>query len=75
VAIGAAADTDTQRGYPQAGRSGAQGEAVTESWAEEVARLRREIAERQTRLEFLVLGDQRIGVSALQAAIDQAQKR
>jgi hypothetical protein len=29
-----------------------------ETWAQEVARLRREIAERQARLQFLVLGDQ-----------------
>lgn len=34
-----------------------------ESWAEEVARLRREIGERQMRLEALVLGDPRVGVS------------
>lgn len=47
---------------------------MTESWAEEIARLRREIAERQMRLEALVLGDPRVGISA-QQAIDQAQKR
>lgn len=36
---------------------------MAETWAEEVARLRREIAERQARLHYLVLGDQTQGVS------------
>jgi hypothetical protein len=35
---------------------------MAETWAEEVARLQREIAERQARLAHLVLGDQRVGV-------------
>lgn len=34
-----------------------------ETTAEEIARLRREIGERQFRLQFLVLGDPRVGVS------------
>jgi hypothetical protein len=34
-----------------------------ETWAEEVARLRREIAVRQSRLQYLILGDQTKGVS------------
>ena len=33
----------------------------SETKAEEIARLRREIGERQTRLQFLVLGDPRVG--------------
>lgn len=36
---------------------------MPETWAEEVDRLKREIAERQARLHFLVLGDQTKGVS------------
>lgn len=36
--------------------------ATAETPAEEIARLQREIAERQSRLLFLVLGDQRKGV-------------
>lgn len=38
-------------------------EERTETFSEEVSRLRREIAERQARLSFLVLGDQSKGVS------------
>lgn len=34
-----------------------------ETWAEEVARLQREIGDRQRRLHFLVLGDQSKGIS------------
>ena len=38
---------------------------MAETWAEEVARLRREIAERESRLRLLVLGDQRVRVTML----------
>ncbi len=34
---------------------------MAETVAEEIARLQREIGERQSRLQFLVLGDPRIG--------------
>lgn len=34
----------------------------TETYADEIARLQREIAERQARLNFLLLGDQSKGV-------------
>lgn len=34
-----------------------------ETWAEEIERLRREIAVRQARLNYLILGDQTQGVS------------
>ena len=39
---------------------------MAETWAEEVQRLQREIADRQARLQHLVLGDPRVsvGVSA-----------
>ena len=47
---------------------------VSESMAEEIKRLQREIAERQMRLQFLVCGDQREGVSA-QSAVDFEQMR
>lgn len=36
---------------------------MTETWAQEAERLKREIAERQMRLRHLVLGDQSKGVS------------
>lgn len=36
---------------------------MLESWAEEVERLKDEIAARQARLSFLILGDQRKQVS------------
>lgn len=36
---------------------------MTETWAEEVKRLQREIAERQARLMFLVCGDPRQSVT------------
>ncbi len=35
---------------------------MTETWAEEVARLGREIAERQRRLQQLICGDPRVRV-------------
>ncbi len=35
---------------------------MAETIAEEIARLQQEIGERQSRLQFLVLGDPRIGV-------------
>lgn len=35
---------------------------MPETVAEEIARLRREIGERQSRLQFLVCGDPRVGV-------------
>lgn len=35
---------------------------MSETWAEKVRRLQREIAERQTELFALVLGDQTVGV-------------
>lgn len=38
-------------------------EEKTETFSEEVSRLRREIAERQARLSLLILGDQSKGVS------------
>ena len=34
-----------------------------ETWSEEVMRLQREIWERQTRLQYLVLGDPRVRVT------------
>ncbi len=36
---------------------------TTETWAEEVARLGREIGERQARLQFLLCGDPRESVT------------
>lgn len=52
---------------------------MAETWTEEVARLQREIAERQSRLQFLVLGDPRVSVtmptvSALPAVVDSDLK-
>lgn len=41
------------------GACGICGYAPTESWADEVARLRREIGEREARLRHLILGDPR----------------
>lgn len=47
---------------------------MSETRAEEIARLQGEIAERQMRLQFLVCGDQREGVSAQSAAALEQQQ-